>query len=83
MFCDCKNQPGLISVKRVHTLTNTWDVKHFTRTKDGKTTHSSTTDGWYDKRNGKWPINPLCRKRWLPILKELTSYGRTNANKEA
>lgn len=68
--CDCKNRPGLVSVNRVKTPTSTWDVATYSRTKDGKTIVSSTSDGWYDVNNGEWPISPLCRYRWLPQVKE-------------
>lgn len=68
--CECKNRPGLVKVTRIKTMTSTWDENTFVRTRGGKTTTSHTCDGWYDKRNGEWPISPLCRYRWLPLVKE-------------
>lgn len=65
-ICDCKNRPGLVRVERIKSLTSQWDVCTYIR--DGQ--ESQTSDGYYDKRDGLWPIQPFCRYRWLPLVKD-------------
>lgn len=71
-FCDCKNRPYLTRVERVRSLNSTWDVCTYYR--DG--IESQASDGWHDKRDGLWPIQPFCRYRWLPIIKDFYKHLR-------